>query len=193
MVIDLARHAEWGGSAEPEGATTAIPDPHFACDPLLVKGLLPALVARLSGLDPGGAATYTANARIFAVQLDALNVEIAAEMAPVKGAPVFLFHPSFNYFIKRYGLIYAGVIEPFPGKEPSPRYLQAVAQRVQQTHARAIFNETLLAAAPADVIAEAAGVKALELDPACGNSGHQYANYADWLRYNAGVFRRGLE
>jgi ABC-type Zn2+ transport system substrate-binding protein/surface adhesin len=114
-------------------------------------------------------------------------------MAPVKGQPVFLFHPSFNYFLQRYGLVYAGVIEPFPGKEPSPKYLQGIVKRVTQVHARALFTETLLPVAPAGVIAEAAHVPLVELDPGCGNSGRSYSDYADWVRYNARLFLQALD
>lgn len=204
MALDLAEHGDWYGAGESgsHGHTHAehgehaeaarIIDPHFACDPLLVRALLPALVSKLSELDPGGATAYAANAQSFATELSALHTEIEARMKACADQPVILLHPSFNYFIKRYGLNYAGVIEPYPGKEPSPKYLQGIVQLIREKQATAIFTETLLPAAPAEVIAEAAGVKVWALDPSCGNSGEQYADYADWLRYNAAVFSEAL-
>ncbi len=79
-------------------------------------------------------------------------------LAPVKGQATLLFHPSFGYLFRRYGIELAGVIEEFPGKEPSPKYLQQLTQIIKARHIRAIFTETLLPRQPAQVIAEATGV-----------------------------------
>lgn len=170
-----------------------IDDPHFFTDPLVVRGLLPGLVKELTRLDPAGKAEYEANAASFRKKLEALNEELTKQLAPIKGQPVIQFHPSFNYFISRYGLKYAGVIEQFPGKEPSPKYLQNIVKTIQEAGAKAIFSETLLPSAPARVIAEAAHVPVYELDPSCGTSARQYTDYADWLRYNAGIFLNALK
>jgi zinc transport system substrate-binding protein len=179
-------HHEHGEHSQP------VPDPHFACDPLTVRALLPALTARLSELHPAGRPEYERRAAAFSTKLTQLDAELQAQLAPFKGKPVILFHPSFNYFLRRYGLRYAGVIEPFPGKEPSPKYLQGIVRKVKAEQAKAIFSETLLPAAPAAVIGEAAGVPVVELDPSCGNSGHAYSDYFDWVRYNAALFSEAL-
>lgn len=189
-------HAEDGSQpdhAEHDEGEHGVVDPHFYTDPLLVRALLPKLAARLAELDPEGAAEYTRNAERFGTQLEQLDSELRTSLAAVAGQPVIMFHPSFNYFLKRYGLEYAGVVEAFPGKEPSPKYLQGIVRQVKDSGVKAIFSETLLPAAPADVIGEAAGVPVVELDPACGNSGRKYNDYADWLRYNAELFRQALQ
>ncbi|MCC7478277.1 zinc ABC transporter substrate-binding protein [bacterium] len=87
---------------------------------------------------------------------------------------------------------YAGSIEPFPGKEPTPRDLQKLAEQLKASGARAVFSETLLPAAPAEALAEAISVPVVELDPACGNSGRDYRDYEDWLNYNAGLILDAL-
>jgi zinc transport system substrate-binding protein len=157
-----------------------------------VKAILPALVAELSRIDPHGAALYQANAAAFSKQLDALDGELATTLSPIKGQATLLFHPSFAYLFKRYGIVLAGVIEKFPGKEPSPKYLQGLIGQIKAQHIRAIFTETLLPKQPAVVIAEGTGVPVLELDPACGDSGHVYTDYRDWLLYNARILRDAL-
>lgn len=181
------------GAASSGTSPGAAPDPHFLCDPLIVKAILPALVAELSRIDPPGAAQYQANAAAFSKQLDALDGELAAALAPIKGQATLLFHPSFAYLFQRYGIVLAGVIEQFPGKEPSPKYLQELIGRIKAQHIRAIFTETLLPKQPAQVIAEGTGVPVLELDPACGDSGHVYTDYRDWLLYNARILRDALK
>lgn len=174
----------------PDHATTSS-DPHFWLDPLCVKAVLPGLVRALSDADPGGRTAYETNAKRFASQLDSLNHEIATILAPVRGRPVFLFHPSFRYFLKRYNLNLAGVIELFPGKEPSPRYLQTLVERVRKTGAKAVFTEPQLDPRPAQVVAEAAGVPVRMLDPLGGQPGR--ASYAQLLRYNARILYEALK
>jgi zinc transport system substrate-binding protein len=168
-----------------------IDDPHFWTDPMMVKALLPSLVKQLAAIDPANAKAYQANANQFSAKLDALDKELAKTLAPVKGKPVFLFHPSFQYMLRRYGLVYAGVIEPFPGKEPAPKYLKAIIQQLHQTGAKAIFIEPQLSRRPAEVVAESAKVKVAVLDPNGGVPGRM--SYDELLKYNAQVLAQALK
>lgn len=176
------RHA-----AADEGAPAAY-DPHFFTDPLAVKALLPALTEQLCRIDPGHAPGFRANAAAFALRLDALADKTATELEPYRGRAVFLMHPSFAYYMRRFGLKLAGVVEEFPGKEPSPRYLQEMKVEAKAQGVRAVLTETLLPRAPAEALAEATGLRLGELDPSCGSTARSYKSYEDWLRYNTGVF-----
>ena len=56
-------------------------NPHFWLDPTLVKQhYLPAIAAKLTELDPAGAATFDANAAAYGAQLDALDAELKAKV-----------------------------------------------------------------------------------------------------------------
>lgn len=165
-------------------------DPHFWTDPLTVKEMLPHLVKVLSALDPGGSAIYQANAVRFAEELVRLDREIASVLEPVQGKPLFLFHPSFNYFIRRYQLVLAGVINPFPARAATPRSLVRMVKRIRESGAKAIFSEPQLPARTASILAEAAGVKVYTLDPLGGEEGR--ISYGEILRYNARVLRKAV-
>jgi zinc transport system substrate-binding protein len=192
LVPEALRLVDHDTDAGGDSGANAAPDPHFLSDPLVVQAILPALVAELTRIDPPGAAEYQANADLFSKQLDALDTELRTLLTPIKGQATLLFHPSFAYLFQRYGIVLAGVIEQFPGKEPSPKYLQQLIGQIKAQHIRAIFTETLLPRQPAEVIAEGTGVPVLELDPACGDSGHIYTDYRDWLLYNARILRQAL-
>lgn len=166
-------------------------DPHLWSDPLAVKALLPALVEALSTCDPEGRAVYTQNAAAFSTQLDQLNDELKATLAPVKEKPIILFHLSLQYLLHRYGLRLAAVMEPSPGKEASPHYMAQVIDTVRATGAKVVFSEPQLAKRPAQAVAEAAGVALAELDPYGGAPGRD--TYATLLRYNAAALRKALE
>jgi len=166
-------------------------DSHFWTDPLMVKAIVPQLTETLSRLDPQGSGVYHANSERFVRDLDALDTQLQETLASVKSRPVFLFHPSLQYLLKRYGLVFAGCIEPFPGKEPSPKYLQGIVDRLKAAHAKAIFTEPQLSPRPAQAVAEAAGVKLFELDPNGGVPGRE--SYSELLLYNARILREALE
>ncbi|HOE65716.1 MAG TPA: metal ABC transporter substrate-binding protein [Candidatus Hydrogenedentes bacterium] len=180
-VLDHDHEQGHDDAAEECGARSF--DPHFWMDPVCVKALLPALVEWLGGVDPEGKPEYVANAARFASDLDRLDREAAAIVAPIKGASVVSFHPSMGYFLKRYGLVHAGSIEPSPGKEPTPRYIESVVKTVRKTGAKAVFTEPTLPKRPAQVVAEAAGVALGEIDVEGGSGGRQ--TYSDLILHNA--------
>lgn len=179
-----------------EGSAThqyhgSVSDPHFWTDPLTVQALLPALVNALVLADPGGKAVYQANAQKFTQELSALDSQCREILAGVKGRSVILFHPSFCYLLHRYGLELVGTLEPFPGKEASPKYLSGIIRTVRASGVRAIFTEPQLARRPAEVVAEAAGVPLFELDPNGGLPGRM--SYAELILYNARVLKDALQ
>jgi zinc transport system substrate-binding protein len=165
-------------------------DPHFWTDPLTVKAMLPALVEELSKLDPEGGGIYQQNAGRFATELDQLHIRAAAILEPVKGRAVLLFHPSFLYLLNRYDLEFAGTIEPFPGREPSPRALHELIKKVRNHDIKAVFTEPQLSPRPAQVVAESAGLKLYELDPNGGIEGRR--TYEELILYNARTLATAL-
>ncbi len=178
--------------ARKAGAALRLSDynPHFWMDPLVVKAMLPSLVDRLCSVDAEHCTGYHTNAAKFAGRLDKLNLELTQILKPVKGRPVLLFHPSMVYMLDQYGLDYAGAIEPFPGKEPTPRHLQDIMALIKKLGVRAVFTEPQLNPRPAEVVAEAAKVKVYVLDPLGGVPGRE--SYAELLLYNAHELAKAL-
>jgi zinc transport system substrate-binding protein len=165
-------------------------DPHFWTDPLTVKALVPMIVDTLSKIDPQNAQSYQNNAQAFMKRLDLLNRQVESLLVNQKGKTLFLFHPSFLYFAKRYQLNYGGSIEVSPGKEPTANYLVNLVKKIQACGARSIFSEPQLPQASAKSIAEAAGVLLFVLDPIGGVEGRM--KYADIILYNAKILQKAL-
>jgi ABC-type Zn uptake system ZnuABC Zn-binding protein ZnuA len=187
------QHGEPGGDhfPAPEKAASSAVDPHFWTDPLAVRSMLPELARTLGELDPAGAEHYRSQADLFARELDKLHEEMTVRLKPVEGQPTLLFHPSFLYLIRRYRLQFAGVIEAFPGKSPTPRYLAEIIETIESSGARAIFTEPQLARQPARVVAESADVALFELDPIGGQEGRM--TYRELMLHNADVLREALQ
>ncbi len=166
-------------------------DPHFWGDPLAVKAAVPGLVTKLSSLDPEGAAGYDERGKRFIAALDQLDARLRDMMAPVKGKPVVMFHPAWNYFLHRYGLELVALVEPSPGKEATAQHITQIADTIRARGVTAVFTEPQLARRPAEVVAEAGGVPVYVLDPLGGVPGKM--TYEDLLLSNAQTMLEALQ
>ena len=187
LPYDEAEHAGEGDHDHAAGDANG----HFWSDPTLVKAVLPALVDRLCAIDPGGADTYRANAARFAAELNAIDSEMQSTFAGLRDRPVFMFHPSWSYFMHRYNLAVAGMVEPFPGKEPTPKFLRALVDTAKARGVRAVFTEPQLPRRPAEAIAEECGLPLFEIDPNGGAEGRR--TYRELIEYNANMLKKALQ
>lgn len=165
-------------------------DPHFWTDPMTVKALIPALVDTLSKMFPQYAQTYRNNGLLFMKRLDLLNRQVTAILSNKSGKTVFLFHPSFRYFLKRYKLNYGGAIEESPGKEPTAIYIASFCQKIKSSDTHSIYYEPQFPKASAKAIAESASVLLYMLDPVGGIDGR--TRYSDVILYNAQILQNTL-
>ncbi len=171
-----------------QGSDAVGANPHVWLDPSLMVALTPLLVQALSRADPADAATFRANGAVLAASLRRLDAELARTLAPLRGAPFVPFHDGWPYFARRYGLDLIATIEPAAGREPSPRTIADAVATIRRTHARAVFDERQLNPRPAQVVAEAAGVPLVTLDPL----GDATTSYQDLMRANVAAIQRAL-
>jgi ABC-type Zn uptake system ZnuABC Zn-binding protein ZnuA len=137
------------------------PNPHFWLDPSLVATYeVPAISAKLSALDPGGAATYQANAATYVASLAALDTELKAQIAqlPPANRKLVTFHDAFPYFAAHYGFDLVGVILANPGQEPSAGDLARLVDTVRAAGVKAVFSESQFNPSLAQTLAEEAGI-----------------------------------
>lgn len=166
-------------------------DPHFWLDPVRMKGAVDAMVEAFIKLDPEGADGFRARAEDVKKSLDDLHKDLEAKSKGWTRHTIVTFHGSMGYFAERYGLKIAAVVEPFPGKEPTPRYLKEVLETIEKSHASALFSEPQLDKRPAQVIADQSKVPLFELDPIGGTDGVE--TYEKLLTRNAEVFDKALQ
>jgi len=178
---------EGGASAQGADATARTDllyvNPHVWLDPTLAAQAVTAMAETFAAVVPGSAATFRANAEALVEDLMVLDTELAEILAPARGAPFVPFHDAWPYFAQRYGLEVVVTLEPFPGREPSPRYVADAVALVRAAGAAAVFGERQLNPRPAEVVAESAGVMLVVLDPIGGAPGPE--RYQDLMRENA--------
>jgi ABC-type Zn uptake system ZnuABC Zn-binding protein ZnuA len=166
-------------------------NPHIWLDPILMIQAVPLIVEALSAVDPDNAEAYRSNGAALVADLEALHTELEAILAPVAGEAFVPFHDAWPYFARRYGLNFVIEIEPFPGREPSPRYLAEALRLIEASGAKAIFSERQLPSRPAEIVAESAGVALYVLDPEGGGL-REDETYQDLMRYNAHTIAEAL-
>ncbi|MCC5875188.1 MAG: zinc ABC transporter substrate-binding protein [Candidatus Sumerlaeia bacterium] len=169
----------------------SVEDAHFWTDPIAIREILLPLAEKLGEVDPDGREIYHANALLMSSALDELHDEIGIELMDVMGRSCVLFHPSFNYMFHRFGIESAAVVEPSPGQESSPAWLRGIIETMKEENVRVIFTEPQLSPRPAQILAEASGVRLREIDP-LGVRGNPQT-IGDFLRYNTSILREALE
>ncbi|PKN42016.1 MAG: ABC transporter substrate-binding protein [Deltaproteobacteria bacterium HGW-Deltaproteobacteria-18] len=140
-------------------------DPHIWLDPALVRIQVAHIRDGLSRVDPDRADLYAANAAAFERELDELDREIRSILAPLppEKRTFLVFHPSWGYFAKAYGLTQASI--EVDGKEPSPRDLARIIAAGKESGAKVVFVQPQFSQKSATVIAKQIGATVVRLDP----------------------------
>jgi zinc transport system substrate-binding protein len=185
---EKSRHAKHSHDHDHEAG-----NPHIWLDPQLAKIMASRIQEAFSAADPNRAAAYARRTQDFVDRLDALDMEIAGSINQFKIRQVVSFHSSWDYFITRYGLTMAGVIEKSPGRNPTPREIADIVSSIRSFQIRAVFAEPQFSPKVADVIASEAGVKVLILDPLGGESLPGRNTYFDLMRYNLQIIKEAMQ
>ena len=159
-------------------------NPHIWLDPRIAARAVDIVAAELSSLLPAKARAFAERAEGLRAQIEKLDAELEELLFPVRDAPFVPFHDAWAYFARRYGLDLVATLEPFPGREPSVRYVAETVLTVRRAGAWVIFDERQLGGRTARVVAESGGLRVVTLDPLGGEPGP--VGYVELLRFNAG-------
>ena len=97
----------------------------------------------------------------------------------------------FQYYFRRYNFTVAGIIEKSPGKEPTPREIKGLIDRVHADNVAAICTQPQLPERSAKLVAESTHTKIVALDPLGGVDNRQ--TYDDILLYNTRKLLEALQ
>jgi ABC-type Zn uptake system ZnuABC Zn-binding protein ZnuA len=104
----------------------------------------------------------------YVMKLEAADLEIRRLLANAPTRRIATFHDAFGYFAAAYSLDVVATFEPFPGKEPGPRFIQEFQRKVRAAGIRVLFSEPQLSVEAIRPIARDAGVTISVLDPIGG-------------------------
>lgn len=154
-----------GEEAHAHGHEAVSVDPHLWLDPGNAAVIAAVMAETLAAVDPANAAAYRANARALVQRIDALDAEIATELAPVRDRPFVVFHDAYQYFEAHYGLAAAGAITVSPEQPPGARRLSEIRAAVAERDAACVFREPQFEPALVELVIEGTAIRQGELDP----------------------------
>jgi len=148
LVVDCSRGIDLISTGEGGHPGT---DPHVWLSPGGAKVMVENICQGLIEVDPENTETYRRNADAYLDELDALDREIAGALAASGVERIMVYHPSWAYFARDYGL------EQIPieseGKEPSPRGIEHLITQAKEGRIRVVFASPEYSTRSAEVIA----------------------------------------
>lgn len=140
-------------------------DMHIWLDPENAKILLEKISQTLSTADPAHAQQYQDNAKHYLAQIDELEQQMAAELAPIKNKPFIVFHDAYQYLEKHFGLDVAGSITISPDRTPGAARIQQIKDKVKELKATCVFSEPQFEPRLVNTVLEGTNAKSGILDP----------------------------
>lgn len=146
-----------------EGIEIIENDPHIWLSPALVRMQVEHIAGSLIELDPGNKDYYIRNKESYLRDLDDLDADIRKNLSGIGNRKFMIFHPSWGYFAREYGL------EQIPieveGKEPSASDLMRLVKTAKANNITAVFAAPQFNPESARVIAEEIGGTVVSIDP----------------------------
>jgi zinc transport system substrate-binding protein len=160
--IAMAEHLHdeaHGEGGRPDG----IPDPHIWLSPTLVKKQAMVILETLKEIVPEHAADLDLNHQTFVEQIDTLDGELRALFKGKEGMQFMVFHPSWGYFAREYGLEQVAI--EMEGKEPKPGQLRDLIHHAGENNIQVIFAQRQFSLKNAKVVAKEIDGEVIPVDP----------------------------
>lgn len=138
-------------------------DPHIWLDPRLAIIQAEAMADALGEMLPEKSSQIAAGLQKLTTELNELDEQLSASLAPLKGETMLVFHPAFGYFAERYGLKQRAV--ELEGKEPGPRQLVELIRHCRRENVHLVFVQKQFPVAAAETVARAINGRVVEIDP----------------------------
>lgn len=146
----------------------SLQDPHVWLDPKNMSIMAGNMAKTLADFDPLFASVYQKNAADLQADLASLHAELNDLLTPFRGYPLLVFHPSYGYFAKAYGLKQIPIEKD--GKEPLVKDLSDLVEHIKKLQdsknpPKAIFVQPNFSTRTAETLAKSLNLKVVELDP----------------------------
>lgn len=138
-------------------------DPHIWTSPTRVKVQAQTILTALIEQDPENTNFYTHNHADFIQKLTALDQDLKRLFKDKTGTRFMVFHPSWGYFAKDYGLDMIPI--EVEGKDPKPAQLKELIQHARENDIRVLFAQPQFSAKSAKLIAREIQGRVVTADP----------------------------
>ncbi|MFH1509199.1 MAG: zinc ABC transporter substrate-binding protein [bacterium] len=142
-----------------------VSNPHVWVSPIQAIKQVQNIIDGLATTDEKNKDIYNQNGENYIKQLQTLSTEISSKTSEAASNKIVTFHSAFAYFAHDYNLNQVAVIEEFPGKEPSAKYIADVEKQISELGIKAIFSEPQFSARLVEAIATDLNLEVSTLDP----------------------------
>jgi zinc transport system substrate-binding protein len=154
-----------GNDVEHQGSDRL--DPHIWLSPPLVMIQARTILNALQEVDPTHRSDYEANFNAFISELMALDVELKAIFAGKRELRFLVFHPSWGYFARSYGLVQVPI--EIGGKNPKLSQLKELIEHARGNNVKVVFVQPQFSSKSAKLIAKEIGAEVAFADPLAEN------------------------
>jgi zinc/manganese transport system substrate-binding protein len=196
QVVDCSRNVPklevpTGRMDASEGDVHPLGNPHYWLDPTNVRPMMEDIVAALTRISPSDEVMFRQNMAKYLAELDARTADWKQRLAPFQGTALVTYHSSFSYFMKRFGLVVAGQVEPKPGIPPTPSHTAALVKLIRDQKITVIGVEQFFEEAVPTSIAGSSGARVVRLCTSVGGRAGT-DSYMDLIEYNVAALAAAL-
>ena len=139
-------------------------DPHIWSSPENVRKMGAVIRDVLSSIDPAHAEDFRRNYNRFNEKISNLDKKLRLVLGSTRNKKRFLvFHPSWGYFARDYGLIQVAV--ETGGKNPKPRQLMKLVEQARRDKIKAIFVQPEFSEKSATLLAKELEIPVIRISP----------------------------
>ncbi len=140
-------------------------DLHLWLNPVNAIAMSREIARALSDVDSAHQADYFANAQQLIAKIEATDVRIRQQLAPLSQQPYLSFHDAWQHFDTHYGLNFAGAVTLDVSRLPGARHVQDIRKIIEEKRAVCLFQEPQFPPAMVKTLVEGSNIRIGELDP----------------------------
>jgi len=153
-------------------------DPHIWTNPENVKIIALNIYETLMQADPDNKIYYKLNYEKFITEINQTDSKIKSILSgKEEGTKFMVFHPSWGYFAKAYGLKQLPV--ELEGKSPKPKEIINLIKEAKEEKISAIFTQPEFSDSIAKVMANELQIKVIKVSPLSPNWSENLINIAN--------------
>ncbi len=167
-------------------------NPHYWLDPENGRRVAKGIADKLSEMRSSDAAYFNQRFESFSQRLTETEKKWDAEMLPYRGRKVITYHRSWPNFLKRFGLVSMGEIEPRPGIPPTPSHTLELINMMKRENVKIILVEPYFDLKTPNSIARETGAKVVVMPPSVGGE-KEITDYFKLFDYDLALLTKAFQ
>jgi len=142
-------------------------DPHIWTAPMNLKIMAKEIEEALESIDKADSSRYRKALREYIEHIDKLQKEIKSILSRSKTKTFMVFHPSWGYFAKEFGLKMVSI--ETESKEPSLKEMMNIIKEAKKNHISVIITQPEFSDKKAQILSREIGAKIIKISPLSKN------------------------